>query len=76
MPKASAVVPGAADAESIAIPADHLNIVKFASSKDAGYKKVYGHLQLLCKEAPSIVYARWEEQDKMKIGMISSFVMI
>ncbi len=44
MPRSSAVVPGAADAESIAIPADHLNIVKFASREDRVYENVSEHL--------------------------------
>lgn len=69
MPKASAVVPGAADAESIAIPADHLNMVKFASREDSGYKKVSGHLQLLAEKALDVIGARWDEQNKIKNGM-------
>lgn len=44
MPRPSAVVPGAAHAESIAIPADHLDMVKFASREDGGYEKVSEHL--------------------------------
>ena len=38
VPQASAVVPGAADAETIAINADHINMVKFASKENNGYK--------------------------------------
>lgn len=68
MPQASAVVPGAADAEPVAIPADHLNMVKFASRKDGGYEKVSGHLQLLAKEAPDAIDARWKEQDRIRKG--------
>ncbi len=40
VPKASAVVPGVADAEPISIPADHLNMVKFASRDDGGQQGV------------------------------------
>lgn len=40
MSRPSAVVPGAADAESIAIPADYLNMVKFLSREDEDYEKV------------------------------------
>ena len=69
MPKASAVVPGAADAESIAIPADHLNMVKFASREDSGYKRVSGHLLLLAEKASDVIGARWDEQNKIKNGM-------
>lgn len=68
MPQASAVVPGAADAEPVAIPADHLNMVKFASREDVGYEKVSGHLQLLAEDAPVAIIARWEEQDRMRKG--------
>ena len=68
MPRSSAVVPGAADAESIAIPADHLNMVKFASREDGGYEKVSEHLWLLAEEAPDAISARWAEQDKIKKG--------
>ena len=76
MPRPSAVVPGAADAESIAIPADHLNMVKFTSREDGGYEKVSEHLGLLAEEAPDAISARWAEQDKIKRGTeISSGVM-
>ncbi len=68
MPRPSAVVPSAADAESIAIPADHLNMVKFASREDAGYERVSEHLWLLAEEAPDALKARWAEQDKIKKG--------
>ncbi len=68
MPRPSAVVPGAADAESIAIPADHLNMVKFSSREDGGYEKVSEHLWLLAEEAPDAISARWAEQGKIKKG--------
>ncbi len=68
VPKASAVVPGVADAEQIAIPADHLNMVKFASREDGGYEKVSGHLWLLAEEAPGAISLRWAEQDIIKMG--------
>jgi hypothetical protein len=43
VPRASAVVPGAADAEPIVIHADHINMVKFTSKEDNGYRTVSGH---------------------------------
>lgn len=73
--QASAIVPGAADAESIAIPADHLNMVKFASREDAGYEKVSGHLQILVEEAPDAIDARWKEQGRIQMGMKSISVI-
>ena len=48
--------------------ADHLNMVKFASSEDGGYEKVSGHLWLLASEAPGAISIRWAEQDKIKMG--------
>ncbi|SLM38232.1 nb-arc and tpr domain protein, partial [Lasallia pustulata] len=66
VPQASAVVPGATNAESVAIPADHLSMVKFASRQNGGYEKVSGHLQLLAEEAPEAIGARWEEQDRIR----------
>jgi hypothetical protein len=68
VPQASAIVPGAADAESIAIPANHLNMIKFASREDEGYKKISGHLQLLAKGAPDAIKQRWLEQERIKKG--------
>lgn len=68
VPQASAIVPGAADAESVAIPADHLNMVKFTSREDGGYEKVSGHLQILAENAPDAIIARWKEQDTTRKG--------
>ncbi len=65
MPRSSTVVPDAADAESIAIPADHLNMVKFASREDGGYEKLSEHLWLLAEQSPDAIDARWAEQDQI-----------
>ena len=69
VPLASAIVPGAANAEALAIPGDHLSMVKFGSREDGGYQTVSGHLQLLAQEAPNVIRARWEEQDLTQNGM-------
>ncbi len=68
VPQASAIIPGIADAEPVAIPADHLNMVKFTSREDGGYEKVSGHLQLLAEEASGAIAARWTEQDIIRKG--------
>lgn len=68
VPQASAVVPGAADAEPLAMPANHLDMVKFSSSEDMGYKKVSGHLQIMAGEASDAVFARWKRQDRFQEG--------
>jgi hypothetical protein len=64
VPQASAVVPGTTDGEPIAIPADHISMVKFSSGEDVGYGKVLGHLKLMAEEASDVVCARWDEQDR------------
>lgn len=69
VPRASAIVFGVADAEAIAIPANHLDTVKFASREDGGYERVSGHLQILVEEAPDAIDARWKVQGRIQMGM-------
>ncbi|KAI9686996.1 MAG: hypothetical protein M1822_002749 [Bathelium mastoideum] len=72
VPRASAVVPGAADAEAIVIHADHINMVKFNSRKDGGYKTVSGHLQLMVQGANEVIDKRWQKEKMMnEIGTFS-----
>lgn len=68
VPRASAVVAGAADAEPIAIYADHINMVKFAAKEDGGYKTVVGQLRLLARDANGKVAARWEAEWRVDAG--------
>lgn len=68
VPPASAIVPGVADAEPIAILANHLTMVKFPSCEDGGYEKVSGHLQTMAEKAPDAIDARWKEDDRMQMG--------
>ncbi|KAF3031307.1 hypothetical protein E8E12_000040, partial [Didymella heteroderae] len=65
VPRASAVVPGAVDGEPIAVHADHINMVKFASKSDDGYKTVSGHLRLMAKNAGDVIGLRWETEGKL-----------
>jgi hypothetical protein len=68
VPRASAVVPGAVDAEPIAIHADHLNMVKFASNEDNGYRTVSGHLRIMAQSASPVISARWEMETRVNAG--------
>lgn len=68
VPRASAVVPGAADAEPIVIDADHINMVKFASREDNGYRTVSGHLRIMAQDAGEIISSRWEEERRVNAG--------
>ena len=69
VPRASAVVPGAANAEPIAIHANHIQIVKFASKEDSGYETVSGHLQIMVQSAKDAITLRWEMEDRVNAGM-------
>jgi hypothetical protein len=68
VPKASAVVPGDADGESIVIHADHINMVKFGSKLDPGYKKVSENLQLMARRAGNAIGGRWDTETKLNAG--------
>ncbi|RYO00079.1 hypothetical protein AA0121_g13434 [Alternaria tenuissima] len=65
VPRASAVVSGAADAESIVIHADHVNMVKFGSKGDPGYRTVSRHLKLMAADAGSAIGGRWETEGRV-----------
>jgi len=58
MPHASAVVPGNTDTETVAIPANYFNIIKFVSRRDGGYIRVFRHLQLLAEKALNTINTR------------------
>jgi len=66
--KASAVVPGAADAEPIVIHADHINMAKFASKEDSGYRTVSGHLRIMTESAGEAIALRWAEEGRVDAG--------
>jgi hypothetical protein len=68
VPRASAIVPGAADAEPIIIHADHINMVKFASKEDNGYRTVSGHLRIMVQGASDVIAARWEGDSRAEAG--------
>lgn len=58
MSQASTIVFNAADAKSIIILINHLNMIKFASRKNERYEKMSRHLQLLTEETLNAVSAR------------------
>jgi hypothetical protein len=68
VPRESAVVPGAADAEPIVIHADHINMVKFASKEDSGYRTVSGHLRVMTRNATEVIRSHWEEEERVNSG--------
>ncbi|KAF1952737.1 TPR-like protein [Byssothecium circinans] len=79
VPRASAVVPGVADGESIVIHADHINMVKFGSKSDPGYKTVSGHLRVMAANAGDAIGRRWDTEGRVDAvrsnGPIESFTV-
>jgi hypothetical protein len=69
VPKASAVVPGAADAEQTMIHADHKEMVKFESKEDNDYEKVSDHLIVMVESADSIIGLQWGNEARVDAGM-------
>ena len=51
------------DAESIAIMANHLQMTKYPSQDDEGYKKVCGNLQLMSLEANIKIQTNWQREE-------------
>lgn len=68
VPRASAVVPGVADDEPIAIHVDHINMVKFGAKSEAGYKTVSGHLRLMAARAGDAIGGRWDTEGRVDVG--------
>lgn len=68
MPRASAVVPGQADAEPIAIHADHINMARYTSRQDSGYNTLSEHLQIMMNTAVEEIRYRWEAEAKVNEG--------
>lgn len=62
------MVPGQANAEQFGIPADHRNMVRYASSRDVGYKAVMEYLQLLARAAPDETQRHWEAERRADEG--------
>jgi hypothetical protein len=69
VPKISAVVQGAADAEQIMIHANHKEMVKFQSKEDSNYEKVSDHLIIMVEDAGRIISLRWEQEVRVNEGI-------
>ncbi|KAF4475083.1 Kinesin light chain [Colletotrichum fructicola Nara gc5] len=72
VPRASAVVPGQADGEPIAIHADHINMVKFSSKEDPSYVKVSEVLQIMVANAGRNIGSRWETEERVTRARIGN----
>jgi len=68
VPRASAAVSGQANAETIAINADHRNMVRYASKNDVGYITISEHLQIMAGGAPKEIRRRWDLERRTDEG--------
>ena len=68
VPRVLAVVSGATNTEPIAIHANHIEMVKFASIKNNGYETVSGHLQIMVQNAQDVITLRWEIESRVDAG--------
>ncbi|KAK8073318.1 hypothetical protein PG994_004217 [Apiospora phragmitis] len=64
IPRASAVMPGQADAELIVIHTDHSHMVKFVSKDDPGYQAVSGDMQIMMRNVIASIQSRWEAETR------------
>ena len=46
---------------------DHVNMVKFASKEDVGYKTIKGYLVLMTRTAPGKIRERWLDHDSISL---------
>ncbi|KDN71371.1 putative phosphorylase superfamily protein [Colletotrichum sublineola] len=76
VPRASAVVPGQANGEPIAIHADHINMVKFASRMDPSYVKVSEVLQIMAANATGNIQSMWEMEKRVTKVAVGPFYFI
>ncbi|KAK3897210.1 P-loop containing nucleoside triphosphate hydrolase protein [Staphylotrichum tortipilum] len=68
VPRASAVVPGHADAEPIVIHANHTSMVRYPSRQNSGYMTVSENLQIMAMDAKEHVQQRWEREKRVDDG--------
>ncbi|KAF8514539.1 hypothetical protein BU17DRAFT_94396 [Hysterangium stoloniferum] len=59
VPKHSAVVPGAVNAEPISLQKDHTNLVRFLSAYDEDFRTVSQVLSQMAKKSPAIISRCW-----------------
>jgi hypothetical protein len=62
VPKDSAVVPGTPDAHAIALHKNHIDLVKFKSEDDHGFKAVTDQISVMVKNAGSKIKSNWDHE--------------
>lgn len=67
VPQISAVLPGAANVEPIAMSKNHLTMTKFQSGADSDLQSVSDHIAFMTEDAPSKVARVWDVESE-KLG--------
>ena len=57
-----------ANAERIPIHANHINVVKFESQANAGFKRILDRIKLMVAKASDKVDQNWVSEDKIAEG--------
>ncbi len=68
VPKASAVVPSAADGEPIAIHADPIHMVKLGTKSGFSYRTVSGHLRVMAVRVGDVIGRQWDTEGQVNAG--------
>ena len=68
VPKHSACIPGAVGAAKVAINSDHTSMVKFNSAEDEGFRRVYGELFIMLKNALWKIEENWKLESVQHSG--------
>lgn len=66
VPRVSAVVPGATDAEVFSVYSDHENLVKYKSAEDDGFQKASRCIRLMVETAPKKAMESWQRWKRIK----------
>lgn len=61
VPKPSAVVPGAVDAETVDIGKDHITMVKYYSAQEHAFQKVSDYISLMVEGASKRILENWKQ---------------
>lgn len=75
MPRYSACIPGAVDAEVMAMASDHAGLVKFRDAEDEGFIAVAESVRCMLLEATKKVAGNWREWEAVR-GSLPQLLMV
>lgn len=75
MPRYSACIAGAVDAEVVAVASDHAGLVKFRDAEDEGFIAVAESVRCMLLEATKKVAGNWREWEAVR-GSLPQLLMV